>query len=107
MLRVNIMDPDLIKEVLSSKFREFGRPNTSPLGKYFIRGLVSYDGDKWFKHRKILNPAFSLEKLKVIIFACCLILTCFLPMEDDVFMCIFSLVICRVCCRHFSLVPME
>lgn len=63
------MDPDLIKEVLSSKFREFERPSTNPFGKYFIKGLASYDGDKWFKHRKILNPAFNLEKLKVIIFA--------------------------------------
>ncbi|XP_042377241.1 cytochrome P450 72A397-like [Zingiber officinale] len=73
MPRVNVMDPDLIKEVLSSKFREFERPSMNPFGKYFIKGLASYDGDKWFKHRKILNPAFSLEKLKGMLpafFAC-------------------------------------
>ncbi|RWR89084.1 cytochrome P450 CYP72A219-like protein [Cinnamomum micranthum f. kanehirae] len=62
--RVNIMDPELIREVLSNKFGHFAKPESNPLTKLLATGLVNYDGEKWAKHRRILNPAFHQEKLK-------------------------------------------
>ena len=64
---VHIMDPDVIKEVMT-KNNQFPKPKGgNPLGRLLATGLVDYDGDKWAKHRKIINPAFHLEKLKVSI----------------------------------------
>ncbi|XP_074311819.1 cytochrome P450 CYP72A219-like [Silene latifolia] len=60
---INIMDPQMIKEVLM-KYEEFQKPHTNPLTKILVRGLVAYEGEKWAKHRKIINPAFHMEKLK-------------------------------------------
>nr|XP_009411225.1 PREDICTED: cytochrome P450 72A15-like [Musa acuminata subsp. malaccensis] len=63
--RVTIMDPELVREVLSNKFGHFGKPKGNLLGRFLVRGLVSYEGEKWVKHRRIMNPAFHVEKLKV------------------------------------------
>ncbi|XP_052170139.1 cytochrome P450 CYP72A219-like [Diospyros lotus] len=63
LARVNIMEPQLIKEILSKNFH-FQKPQTNPLVKLLATGLADYDGHKWAKHRKIINPAFHLEKLK-------------------------------------------
>jgi len=54
----------MIKEIMI-KYEEFQKPNTNPLAKMLVKGLVAYEGEKWAKHRKIINPAFHLEKLKV------------------------------------------
>ncbi|KAM3302253.1 hypothetical protein P3S67_016755 [Capsicum chacoense] len=61
--QVLIMEPEFIKEVLSKNClyeKARGNPFLALLGQ----GLVSYEEDKWAKHRKIVNPAFHLEKLK-------------------------------------------
>ncbi|EEF44378.1 cytochrome P450 CYP72A219 [Ricinus communis] len=60
---VIIMDPELIREILTRKF-EFQKPEVGPTMKLFLKGLANIDGDKWVKHRKIINPAFHIEKLK-------------------------------------------
>ncbi|KAL5151417.1 Cytochrome P450 72A68 [Glycine soja] len=61
--RVTLTDPEQIKDVLN-KIYDFGKPDMNPHVRLLAPGLVSHEGEKWSKHRKIINPAFNLEKLK-------------------------------------------
>ncbi|XAR56399.1 Secologanin synthase [Bertholletia excelsa] len=61
--RLNIMEPELIKEILL-KMDTFKKPIPNPLARLLISGVPFYNGEKWEKHRKIVNPAFHMEKLK-------------------------------------------
>ncbi|KAG8657836.1 hypothetical protein MANES_03G084000v8 [Manihot esculenta] len=63
--RVNITNPEHIKEVFA-KINEFQKVKTNPQFQVLAPGLANHEGDKWAKHRKIINPAFHLEKLKMI-----------------------------------------
>ncbi|KAL6314383.1 hypothetical protein AAG906_021441 [Vitis piasezkii] len=40
-----------------------------PLGKLLATGVVALEGEQWTKRRKIINPAFHLEKLKHMVSA--------------------------------------
>lgn len=62
---INITDPKLIKELLQ-KNDLFQKPKRNPIGKLLVSGLAFYEGQQWVKVRKIINPAFHLQKLKVI-----------------------------------------
>ncbi|KAG6528903.1 cytochrome P450 72A397-like [Zingiber officinale] len=62
--RALIADPDQAREVMAIKSGEIGKVNTNYMIRYFMRGVVRQEGDKWAKHRKILNPAFHIERLK-------------------------------------------
>lgn len=63
--RVIIMDPELMKIVLTNKFSHIQQiPISNPFIKILAMGVSTMDGEKWSKHRKIINPAFHLEKLK-------------------------------------------
>nr|QFS19027.1 cytochrome P450 72A558 [Medicago truncatula] len=64
--RVNITDPEQIKDVIN-KIYDFQKPNANPLVRLLGCGLVSLEGEQWSKHRKIINPAFHLEKLKIML----------------------------------------
>ncbi|MBA0753687.1 hypothetical protein Gogos_021614, partial [Gossypium gossypioides] len=66
--RVAIMEPNLIKEVLNNKTGDFPKPEINSFTQLFVTGLASNNGDKWAKHRKIVNPAFHVEKLKLVNF---------------------------------------
>ncbi|CAL5406020.1 unnamed protein product [Camellia sinensis] len=68
--RVTIADPKHIKEILFNH-EVFQKPTNNPLGKLLVRGLGSYEGEKWAKHRNLINPAFHLEKLKHMVPAMC------------------------------------
>ncbi|GKD80093.1 retrovirus-related pol polyprotein from transposon TNT 1-94 [Tanacetum coccineum] len=56
--------PELIKDILSRP-GEFQRPQHEPLRDSIIGGLAASEGEKWTKHRHIINPAFHLESIKM------------------------------------------
>ncbi|KAI7729667.1 hypothetical protein M8C21_015760 [Ambrosia artemisiifolia] len=60
-----IRDPALIKEILV-RSNEFRKPYPEPFRDSLIGGLLVAEGDKWIKHRKIINPAFNLQSLKIM-----------------------------------------
>ncbi|MQM20988.1 hypothetical protein Taro_054018 [Colocasia esculenta] len=71
---VSIMDPVLIREILSNKFGHFQKETPTPLVRLIGTGLAAYEGEKWAMHRRIINPAFHVEKLKLMLpafSACC------------------------------------
>ena len=61
--RVTLTEPEQIKDVLN-KMSEFPKTNYK-IFKLLANALANYEGEKWSKHRKLINPAFHLEKLKV------------------------------------------
>ena len=61
--RVNIMNLEDLKDVFT-KLNDFQKPHSNPLVKLLATGLAHYEGEKWAKHRRIINPTFHFEKLK-------------------------------------------
>ncbi|KAL4192629.1 hypothetical protein AMTRI_Chr06g195170 [Amborella trichopoda] len=61
---VIVTEPELVKEILSNKYGHFEKPTPDPLIKLLALGLAAEQGEKWARHRRIINPAFHLEKLK-------------------------------------------
>lgn len=62
------MDPEKVKEVFNRNY-DFQRPEQIPIVRYIATGVANYEDDKWAKHRKIINPAFHLEQLKVSLYS--------------------------------------
>ncbi|KAL4382032.1 11-oxo-beta-amyrin 30-oxidase [Arachis hypogaea] len=66
-LKVNITNPEHIKEVLTNnRYFKKEKPNLMRLATLLGSGLPNYEDQQWHTHRKIINPAFHLEKLKVL-----------------------------------------
>ncbi|KAL9145717.1 hypothetical protein ABFS82_13G061800 [Erythranthe guttata] len=61
-----IADPQLMKEILE-KPNVFQKPHPDPIGETIAGGLVVLEDEKWTKHRRIINPAFHMEKLKKMV----------------------------------------
>ncbi|MCL7039704.1 hypothetical protein MKW94_014888 [Papaver nudicaule] len=65
--RICITDPELAKQVLSNKFGFYTKPRINPTVIAMIgRGLALITGMDWVKHRRVVNPAFNTDKLKVM-----------------------------------------
>ncbi|KAK1404934.1 Secologanin synthase [Heracleum sosnowskyi] len=64
--RLLITDPELIKEVLT-KINRFKKDTQNPIARMFSNGLGVVEGDQWVQHRKLLNPAFHVQKLKLML----------------------------------------
>ncbi|XP_045801121.1 cytochrome P450 72A68-like isoform X9 [Trifolium pratense] len=62
--RVTLTEPEQIKDVLN-KISEFPKTNYK-IFKLLASGVASHEGEKWSKHRRLINPAFHLEKLKIM-----------------------------------------
>ncbi|KAL6909757.1 hypothetical protein ACP4OV_001416 [Aristida adscensionis] len=71
--RVTITQPELVREVMSNKLGHFGKLKLGRLQRRLHNGVGSHEGEKWAKHRRIINPAFHQEKLKRMLpaFAAC------------------------------------
>ncbi|XP_057870278.1 cytochrome P450 734A1-like [Cryptomeria japonica] len=66
--RLVVPHPELIKEILSTKFGNYPRRPMNPLSRLLLgKGLVLLKGEKWAQHRKIINPAFHMDILKGMI----------------------------------------
>ncbi|KAI7741756.1 hypothetical protein M8C21_000600 [Ambrosia artemisiifolia] len=64
---LHISDPTLIKEIFGN-YEDFQKQRGgNPLTSLLAKGLVDVEGDQWVKHRKIINPAFHIEKLKLMV----------------------------------------
>ncbi|CAI0474444.1 unnamed protein product [Linum tenue] len=61
--RITITDPELVKQILSNKFGFYVKPMFRPV-TVIAKGLVLLHGPQWATRRRLLNPAFSMEKLK-------------------------------------------
>ncbi|XP_077228194.1 cytochrome P450 CYP72A616-like [Tasmannia lanceolata] len=65
--RVIITDPELMKEALTNKSGHLNKLQLNPLIKVIVPGLVRLEGEKWAERRRMINPAFHLQKLKEMV----------------------------------------
>ncbi|KAF3603535.1 hypothetical protein F2Q69_00038361 [Brassica cretica] len=75
---IMITNPEHIKEVFSN-VDGFEKDTSFHLIRLLLGGLASYKEDKWARHRRIINPAFHLEKIKKMVPAfhhCCSEVVC-------------------------------
>ena len=64
--RLTVSDPDLIREIFSTKSEFYEKIEASPTMKQLEgNGLLSLKGEKWAHHRKIITRIFHMENLKV------------------------------------------
>ncbi|RWW01785.1 hypothetical protein GW17_00035154, partial [Ensete ventricosum] len=61
--RLAVVDPELVRAVLTDPTRAFEKVGLNPSARQlFGEGLK---GTKWAHHRRVLTPAFNMERLKV------------------------------------------
>ncbi|XP_068667901.1 cytochrome P450 CYP72A616-like [Aristolochia californica] len=65
--RVIIMDSKLMRSILQHKLDQIQKPPLNPHINLLTRGISSLEGDHWFHRRRLMNPAFLMEKLKLMI----------------------------------------
>ncbi|TYH12483.1 hypothetical protein ES288_A06G070600v1 [Gossypium darwinii] len=67
-VRLTVSDPDIIREIFTSKSELYEKNEAHPLIKQLEGdGLLSLKGEKWAHHRKIISPTFHMENLKLLV----------------------------------------
>ncbi|URD80901.1 cytochrome P450 [Musa troglodytarum] len=65
--RLLISDPEMVKQVLANKFGFYHKPEVpSAIWALLGKGLVLVEGSEWARHRRVVNPAFKMDKLKLL-----------------------------------------
>jgi hypothetical protein len=60
-------DYDMAKRVLSDRSGLYAKPDPGPgIMSLLGMGLVFTEGDDWVRHRSVVHPAFSMDKLKAM-----------------------------------------
>lgn len=66
-VRICITDAEQVKQVLSNKFGFYTKTKLPRnLLALLGRGLVVTDGAEWARHRRVVSPAFNMDKLKLM-----------------------------------------
>ncbi|GMY29050.1 cytochrome P450 72A397-like [Fagus crenata] len=65
--RLIIGDPELIRLILTDKNGDFVKPPLNPLVDILQLGVSTLEGERWAKRRRVITPAFHLEKLKKMV----------------------------------------
>ncbi|CAM0906937.1 unnamed protein product [Alopecurus aequalis] len=64
---VCMADVNMVKQVLSDRNGLYPKNTGNPdIARLLGKGLVLTDGDDWKRHRKVVHPAFSMDKLKMM-----------------------------------------
>ncbi|XP_042434425.1 cytochrome P450 72A397-like [Zingiber officinale] len=64
---VTIYDTKMVAEVLIDRAHQFQKPSLNPHEKLLAMGVSALEGEEWANRRKIINPAFHIEKLKSMV----------------------------------------
>uniref|UniRef100_A0A0D9WMT2 Cytochrome P450 n=1 Tax=Leersia perrieri TaxID=77586 RepID=A0A0D9WMT2_9ORYZ len=60
-------DYAMAKEILADRTGAYGKPDPgAAILALFGNGLVFLDGDDWARHRRVVHPAFAMDKLKTM-----------------------------------------
>lgn len=66
--RLVISDPELVKAVMTDSTGGFDKAasgGNNPLARQLIgEGLVGLSGETWARHRRVISPAFNMERVK-------------------------------------------
>lgn len=67
--RLVISDPELVKAAMTDStgaFDKAGAGGNNPLARQLIgEGLTGLSGETWARHRRVISPAFNMERVKV------------------------------------------
>uniref|UniRef100_J3MC00 Cytochrome P450 n=1 Tax=Oryza brachyantha TaxID=4533 RepID=J3MC00_ORYBR len=57
----------MVRQILADRTGLYGKPDPGPALLALIgKGLVFIDGDDWARHRRVVHPAFTMDKLKMM-----------------------------------------